>query len=97
MYEPGTISVKTYEQRQKEWLQENNLKEGDSVKIIKKFCYQEQGFFLSWINDMDKSLGKTYKILSIMSGCIKLENKYGYPYFSLEPAQDKKILLLAIK
>ena len=61
----GTNNVyKSYEEKQEQWIKENNIKIGDRVKIIKKSFNGDNGWNNNWIDEMDSYISK----ISIISG-----------------------------
>lgn len=70
--------------------EETGFKPGDEVKILRKAEGHESGWGNSWVEEMDKFVGKTGKIASITEHGINVEvesNWYSYPYFVLEKAE----------
>lgn len=89
----------TYIENQRKWVNENNIKVGSKVKIIKKADSEECGWGAYWNNLMDDSINEIGTITMISDDGfsnigiqVYLENKdnyYFYPYFVLEKVKDK--------
>lgn len=89
----------TYIENQRKWVNENNIKVGSKVKIIKKADSEECGWGAYWNSFMDDSINEIGTITMISDdGFINigiqvyLENEgnyYFYPYFVLEKVKDK--------
>ncbi len=90
--------MKSYEQRQKEWVQKNDLKIGDKVKVLRKAKSYEGGWNNSWCLYMDSTVGKEFVVNGFNDDdCgwgISLVGVCDYPYFVLEPV-DKAFKLKA--
>ena len=80
----------SYEECAKQWIEENNLKEGDYVKVTRKAKDYEDGWGSVWNNSMTKSVCKTLKVKEILlpNEYVILENGYSYPYFVLEKIEE---------
>ena len=84
-----------YSERAKRWIEENNLKEGDYIKVLRKTEPHENRWGNVWVKEMSNYIGKTLKVLAInsLSGLISLKcNDIGYkfPYFVLEKVEEPK-------
>lgn len=84
-----------YSERAKKWVEENNLKEGDYIKVLRKTEPHENRWGNVWVKEMSNYIGKTLKVLAInsLSGLISLKcNDIGYkfPYFVLEKVEEPK-------
>lgn len=81
-----------YPERAKKWIEENDLKVGDYVKIIRKVNDKDGFWNATWIDEMDDYVDKTLKISKIIEskGYITLENNCIYPYFVLEKVEPPK-------
>ena len=92
----GCIIVKkeqpSYKERSKRWVEENDLKVGDYVKVTRKAESREGGCDYLWNYRMDNSVGKILKVEEIKTrnGVITLEDACCYPYFVLEKAKLPK-------
>lgn len=90
--------MKTYLERQKDWVKENNLKEGDKVKVLRSCENGKDGWNNSWVKEMDCFIGKEFKVDYIYEDedfGISLENEvfyeqYDFPYFVLEKVKEVK-------
>lgn len=80
----NTYLNEAYNRAQKEC----DLKEGDTVRIVRAAQSQEKGWGLEWNKErMDENVGKTFKILKVDDvGCygVCLHENYWYPFFILE-------------
>lgn len=81
-----------YEERAKKWIEKNNIKTRDYVKVTKKAESNEEGWNGIWYNEMNDCIGKALKVLAINSlrGLISLDcddTVYDFPYFVLEKAE----------
>lgn len=86
------IIVKTtsiYEQNQAKWIADNDIKEGDCVRILRKAGKDEEGWGDAWMPDMDNYVGRVYKITEICPDGIELGSDYIFPYSVLEKISDK--------
>ena len=81
-----------YEDQVKQWIEENNIKVGDYVKVTRKAESREGGCDYLWNYRMDNSVGKILKVEEIKTpnGVITLEDSCCYPYFVLEKAKLPK-------
>ena len=81
-----------YEDQVKQWIEENNLKVGDYVKVTRRANEHEHGWKGLWLDDMDESVEKTLKVKDIDTYVytIGLENGFYYPYFVLEKTEPLK-------
>ena len=82
----------SYSERAKKWIEENNLKIGDYVKILRKTELYENRWGSFWVDEMSDYIGKVLKVVGINSidGLIILEcddTSYEFPYFVLEKAE----------
>lgn len=85
----------TYIERAKKWVEENNLKADDYVKVLRKAESHEHGWNAEWVREMDDCVGKTLKVLEInlIHDFICLEYNdaaYSFPYFVLEKVEPPK-------
>lgn len=87
--------MKSYTQRQNDWIKENNLQVGDKVKVI-NFCGDGQhGWGNAWSRNMHKFVGLVHTVESIsLWWGIELNNgagdTYYFPYFILEKVNEEK-------
>ena len=81
-----------YSERAKKWIEQNDLKEGDYVKVTRKVNDHEDEWQGLWLDYMDESVGKTLKVKDIDTYVytISLENGFYYPYFVLEKTEPLK-------
>ena len=81
-----------YAKRAKKWIEQNDLKEGDYVKVTRKVNDHEDEWQGLWLDYMDESVGKTLKVKDIDTYVytISLENGFYYPYFVLEKTEPPK-------
>lgn len=83
----------SYAERAGKWIEENDLKVGDYVRVTRKAEDNEGGWTGMWLNgSMAKSIGKVLKLEGVSScNCsILLEDGFYYPYFVLEKAEPPK-------
>lgn len=85
----------SYIERASKWIEDNNLKVGDYVKILRKTELYENRWGDEWIDEMSDYIGKALKVLKIdsLSGLIRLEcddTSYNFPYFVLEKVEPPK-------
>ncbi len=78
-----------YEDQVKQWIEENNLKVGDYVKVTRRAENHADGLDDYWYDLMRDSVGKILKIKEI-SNFIMLDNGINYPYFVLEKIESPK-------
>ena len=76
-----------YEDQVKQWIEENNLKVGDYVKVTRRAENHADGLDDYWYDLMRDSVGKILKIKEI-SNFIMLDNGINYPYFVLEKVKE---------
>lgn len=79
----------SYSERAKKWVEANDIKVGDYVKVTRKANENEHGWKGLWLDDMDESVAKTLMVkdIGICDNNIGLEDDYYYPYFVLEKAE----------
>ena len=78
----------TYEEKAREWIEENDIKVGDKVKVLR----EDTGWGL-WFNEMNQYAGKTLKCVSISHnydiGLKYTDGKaFYFPYNVLEKVND---------
>lgn len=78
-----------YEDQVKQWVEENNLKVGDYVKVTRRAENHADGLDDYWYDLMRDSVGKILKVKEI-SNFIMLDNGINYPYFVLEKTEPPK-------
>lgn len=85
-----------YEERQAEWIKENDIKVGDKVKILRGFEPYERGVGTRMDSDhyMDNLIGTISEVSNIEPNRISVwSNEHGqawsWPYFVLEKVEDK--------
>ena len=81
-----------YAERAKKWVEANDIKVGDYVKVTRKANENEHGWKGLWLDDMDESVAKTLMVkdIGICDNNIGLEDDYYYPYFVLEKIELPK-------
>lgn len=79
-----------YEDQVKQWIEENNLKVGDYVKVTRRAENHADGLDDYWYDLMRDSVGKILKVKEI-SNFIMLDNGINYPYFVLEKVEKPKL------
>ena len=85
----------SYAERASKWIEENDLKVGDYVRVTRKAKSNEKEWSDSWSVYMDYYIGKTVCVDSIGKeyGTIflSLDNSlYNFPYFVLEKVENPK-------
>ena len=82
----------SYSERAKKWVEANDIKVGDYVKVTRKANENEHGWKGLWLDDMDESVAKTLMVknIGIYVYTIGLENGFYYPYFVLEKIELPK-------
>lgn len=85
----------SYAERASKWIEENDLKVGDYVRVTRKAKSNEKEWSDSWSVFMDYYIGKTVCVDSIGKeyGTIflSLDNSlYNFPYFVLEKVENPK-------
>ena len=78
-----------YEDQVKQWIEENNIKVGDYVKVTRRAENHTDGLDDYWYDLMGDSVGKILKVKEI-SNFIMLDNGINYPYFVLEKVEEPK-------
>lgn len=89
---------KSYEERQNEWIKENDIKVGDIVRVTHKATDNEYGWCNVWASDMNPTVGKEFRVSPDQDYrygiALDTENfigeDYQYPYFVLEKVVSKK-------
>lgn len=83
----------TYEERQAEWIKENDIKTGDKVRIVRKARDNEGGWDNNWAPSMSDAVGEVGCVIEDPSASgIRVETddcSFAYPYFVLEKVADK--------
>ena len=84
---------KPYEERQAEWIKENDIKVGDKVRIVRKARDNEGGWDNNWAPSMSDAVGKVGCVIEDpRASGIRVETddcSFAYPYFVLEKVEDK--------
>lgn len=85
----------SYEERQAEWIKENNIKIGDHVRLIRAASSGEDGWPNGWPGKATRWVGKMLEVHGFNEGnirCLNLEEKdwFGFPYFVLEKVMEHK-------
>lgn len=80
-----------YSEHLKRWIEDNNVKAGDYVRVTRTIDYDDENFNAAWTDEMDRCAGKTMRVLKVddYSG-ITLENLCIFPYFVLEKVEEPK-------
>lgn len=80
-----------YSEHLKKWIEDNNVKAGDYVRVTRTIDYDDENFNAAWTDEMDRCAGKTMRVLKVddYSG-ITLENLCIFPYFVLEKVEEPK-------
>ena len=73
-----------YEERQKEWIENNNVKIGTLVTVIRDAQSGEDGWNDSWEDEMDEYVGKAARVTDVDGVDIELDGNWGFPYYVLE-------------
>ena len=85
----------TYEERQAEWIKENDIKVGDKVRIVRKARANEGGWDNNWVPSMSDTVGEVGRVIDDSSAVgIRVETddcSFAYPYFVLEKVEPKYI------
>lgn len=93
-YHPCIIvkKQKPYEELQAKWLEENDIKVGDYVKVTRKAKDYEDGWSSIWDIFMNDSVGKVLQVRNSNSTKygIELTDYKRYPYFVLEKTEEPK-------
>ena len=78
-----------YEERATKWIEDNGLKKGNYVKVIRKAKDHEDGWGGRWTKEMDDSVDKVLQVKSLndYEYGIQLEDYKHYPYFVLEKVE----------
>ena len=85
----------TYAERQDEWVETNNIKIGDKVRVTRTATDHENGWSNIWsCSEMDKAVNKVYEIVDI-NGRNGIRLNIGdyccwFPYFVLEKVEELK-------
>ena len=84
-------TTSTYEQNQAQWITDNNIKEGDYVKVLRKIGKDKEDWGDTWVPDMNDYIGSICEITEIRSDGIEIDSDYIFPYFVLEKTSDKYV------
>ena len=86
-----------YEARQDQWIEDNDIKIGDTVRVLGEYKDYTDGWSNSWTQEMTDCIGKEYTIGSTQLGAngiklMTLDQNYWFcfPYFVLEPVKQKQ-------
>ena len=85
----------SYEERQAEWVKENDVKIGDHVQLIRAASSGEDGWHNVWPDMANEWVGKILKVMEISGMGIACYNPeagdwFGFPYFVLEKVMEHK-------
>jgi hypothetical protein len=85
--------MKSYEERQQEWIKKHNLVPGDSVRVFRKAESKESGWGNSWVDDMDALVGHTFEFGGTFSifGIWGENSDYFFPFFVLKPRKTNNV------
>jgi len=75
-----------HKQLHDKWIQLNNIKVGDKVRVLRKAESFENGWNGYWVREMDKFIGKVLTVNKIEEEISTKESLY-YPYFVLEKVE----------
>jgi hypothetical protein len=81
---PVEQKEKSYEERQRAWLEETGLKVGDTVKVVRTAEDGENGWGNDWVPEMNKYVGKEYTLNRIKGSSGLYVGNWDFPYFVLE-------------
>ena len=86
---------KSYEERQDEWINKNDLKIGDKVRVIRKAESDEDGWLAVWATGMDAVVGKAGVVKRFLGNIgirVSFDKKLSWslPYFVLEKVVEHK-------
>lgn len=86
---------KSYEERQTEWIKENDIEKDDEVRLIREASSGEDGWRNVWPDKANELVGKILKVKGInKTGIACCNQKDGYlfrfPYFVLEKVMEHK-------
>lgn len=96
IYGTGSIIVKkeeqSYSERANKWIEENDLRVGDYVKVLRKAEDHEEGWGLFWLDVMNNCVGKTIRVDVVDSDEYGiLLGRYRFPYFVLEKVDEEEL------
>ena len=88
----------SYKERQRRWIEENNIVKGTKLKIVRSAEDREDGWGNSWMLGMEAMVGEVVTFSDSMVfgpivGCEGFrvdESCYNYPYFVFELAETKR-------
>ena len=75
----------SYNEKQKKWVEENNLKVGDKIKIMKSWGHGEEGFFYCTSHN---KVGKEFVVNYILDDSIDT-GYFRVPYFAIEKVPEE--------
>ena len=79
-----------YEAKQKEWLESNNLKVGDRVKVTRKPTNDELGGWNDrWTPMMNRAIGREFTIVSTVEKITLDFYGFNFPFQALEPVSNE--------
>ena len=85
------MKEKSYVERQKEWIKENGIKVGDTVKVVRTSPGDTDGWENSWVPSMNDKVGSTISITRFNGARgIGHTGSYNYPFFVLEKVELSK-------
>ncbi len=83
---------KPYEERQAEWVKENDIQDGDKVRLLRKAEDHEDGWGCYWGTGIVGDVGKIIGLDSLWGVRVSFsESSYWYPFFVLEKVKEEYI------
>jgi hypothetical protein len=86
---PVEQKEKSYEERQRAWLEETGLKVGDTVRVVRTAEDGEDGWNNDWVPEMNKYVGNEYTLNRIKGNSGLYIGAWDFPYFVLEKVVSK--------
>jgi hypothetical protein len=85
-----------YQERQDDWVEKNNIKVGDKVRVLRKANDFEGGWYNIWNSGMDEFIGQESVITMISSiflgiklRCLRQTLYYSFPYSVLKKVSEQ--------
>jgi len=79
-----------FQESQRRWIKENNLREGDKVKILRSFKYNEMGYNNDCALTMKRMVGETCVVANVLQDGGICINGFYWPWFVLEKVEPAK-------
>ncbi len=79
-----------FQESQRRWIKENNLRKGDKVKILRSFKYCEMGCDKNCAPTMKRMVGETCVVADVDSDGDICINGFYWPWFVLEKVEPAK-------